>query len=351
MRIKQGASLYQYMIVISLVILSVVPIYLLLGENIIDALSKHLSFLTTNNEIMASNRPLGPRIEAGSIKAGGLGGNKNDPKSECSGEICAIDFGDFILNGVPENLGDFIETAGTSGGTHELADILEQLSEQMVDNDLSDGNSVEDFKLIANLGHFSANIQEAGELAAKNCTTVADPKTCFNSASNDFIPTDITASEEIQKLLPRWPTPTKNTGYSADSYSGMLGKLDLGWATQGYGYPDLYPSIQIMKAYDRIMAADETDGVTTEMKEISTAMIKQIDTLNDNLKNVYFKVEERPGQWQNTDPITKRKKWERGTGNGNLEEVVNPKTSKEVDLRSIIFCATGRKNYDGSSCR
>ncbi|MEW5818621.1 MAG: hypothetical protein AB1782_00390 [Cyanobacteriota bacterium] len=339
-----GQNLTEIGILIALVALVAILAYTMLGKNINSMISK--------SETEVSNyQPFGVGYDKKDgypvYKAGELGGSSGTPVISCTGGHCSIDYGDFILNGIPDDFGEIVETSGTSGGTEDLVSILASIGDQITDPDSGDGDSAEDFKLIANLGHFMAAIQEQSEIAAKACASDADPVACFNQKNNDYKANPILPPDNIKGLLTSWPN-----GF--DDLQGILSRCDLGWGANA-GLPPSYTNINIsmnvMNAYDRVMAADSGDGVTPEMQQIATELIVQLDKLNDNLYRVHENLKGGTVNYANYDPITGSLQWDNGANfPSDIQDVYAPETSNNTDIRAQIFCATGNGDIIGASC-
>lgn len=131
MRKIKGASLFQYAIILGLVALMAVPVYFTLGQTIVDHLKAFYSSIVDINENADINGDSAKlSIVSESVKAGDLGGEPKAPVMNCVKTICAIDYGTIILNGVPANFNEIVETSGTAGGTDEILALLEQVAEQ-----------------------------------------------------------------------------------------------------------------------------------------------------------------------------------------------------------------------------
>ena len=55
------------------------------------------------------------------------------PQKSCANANCSIDFGDFVLTGIPENFDDFTETSGGFGEdqTALYSNIISQLADSL----------------------------------------------------------------------------------------------------------------------------------------------------------------------------------------------------------------------------
>lgn len=127
----KGSSLAQYGIVIALVGIALVPAFFILGDSIKQSLGNFNSAMEDTNAKMESNSgQTSPTPSLKNITPGTLGGSSAAPKIQCSGNDCVIDFGDYVIEGIPGNFSEFIQSSGTSGGTHLLATVLEEIAQK-----------------------------------------------------------------------------------------------------------------------------------------------------------------------------------------------------------------------------
>lgn len=156
-RIHRGASLAQYAIVIALIMTAVVPGYFLYGKQIVHILSQYTDIFADINDLIGANTaatatpstppatttpptttttPPTTTTTTGSItpppavpivSAGSLGGTPSDPVRSCSGSYCTIDYGSYVINGIPADFSSFVETCGTTAGTEVILSVLDQI--------------------------------------------------------------------------------------------------------------------------------------------------------------------------------------------------------------------------------
>lgn len=90
------------------------------------------------------------------VIAGSLGGTPEKPEIQCKSGTCDIDLGNFILQGVPDDYSEIIETAGASGGTETAAELLLELSDTIEVDEQTKNN----IKKLAQLGYQIADIEQ-----------------------------------------------------------------------------------------------------------------------------------------------------------------------------------------------
>lgn len=211
--------------------------------------------------------------------AGSLGGTTDTPVASCNAGDCTIDYGDFLLNGIPEDFSEFIQVNGTSGGTDKLLSLLGQMADQLEkDGDLA---GAEEFRDLANLSAFIANTQKDIEKDAKNCNTSSensiDAVICFQSTIHD--PTAPPLPDNISHLL----TTYNNSGTENDSSfitSNITGDAK---SKKEYnpGTFDLlkteHPAYAMVEIFDSI---NSNPNYSPTMKKIAEEVYRDLDTLS-----------------------------------------------------------------------
>ena len=124
-----GNAIAQYSIILVLVIIACVSGYFLLGSSIVNTLSTFLGNIISINQQMDANAKI---LKLNELKAGELGGSPSSPKSSCAGNSCTIDFGDYILHGVPEDFGNVSSASRGKDLTQSYINMLNELANQQI---------------------------------------------------------------------------------------------------------------------------------------------------------------------------------------------------------------------------
>ena len=135
MRIYKGNTIAQYAIIILLVGIVVSQAFSLVGINLVDIFSKYkdgYSDMSSKMSVNANEEAL--NVHMGNIKAGDYNGSYDNPEKRCFEGVCAIDFGTVVLNNVPQNFSEIVETTGTSGATETIIAMIEQLKDQVAED-------------------------------------------------------------------------------------------------------------------------------------------------------------------------------------------------------------------------
>lgn len=213
----KGAAIAQYAIIIVLIALGCLAAYTILGKTIVDKLSGFLGVQNDINTHLSENTGSSSTTSTATALPGSLGGTTAAPQEDCTGSMCTVDYGDFILTGVPENYQDFVEAQGTSGGTDKLVSVINQLADQLeADGDLAEAQQLRDF---ANLLAFMGDSQSNIESIASSCAASATPNQCLQTAMQTVT---INCPAILNTILP---------DFNSDSlYSLLSSQLDVGSA-------------------------------------------------------------------------------------------------------------------------
>ena len=183
---RKGISITEYIIPIAVVgLIAGLSLYNLSSNG---NLEKFFMFsvdgtLDTNGTSIQVNKP--DKYIPIKLNGGEFGGTTAQPVEYCINNMCKIDFGEFVLTGIPEDFEEFVKTQGSSGGSNVLANLLMQISKQLEKE--GDLTGALDYKNMANIGHYLASVQEKMETSSESCISNADPTayiTCVNTKMN-----------------------------------------------------------------------------------------------------------------------------------------------------------------------
>lgn len=201
-----GSALVDYVIptaVVGLVVGS--AIYVLASEGKIlnfAAASASMNVNTKDQMAIVGDKPSTNDMWE-TFTPGSFGGTSDTPVSNCSSGNCLIDYGDFLLNGLPENLSEFTQINGTSGGTESIAAAMEQIADQLVKDGKSEAaKDIQDFAKMLKLQAFFQKEEEKVATIAKNPTeykALTETKNAITIPSNllEVVPTYITDNKSV----------------------------------------------------------------------------------------------------------------------------------------------------------
>ncbi|MEW5821132.1 MAG: hypothetical protein AB1782_13145, partial [Cyanobacteriota bacterium] len=320
---------------IALVAIACIAIFMALSGEINSMFSK------SNSEVDGF-KPFGVGYdkETGTpiYNGGELGGTSGSPVTSCSGNNCSIDYGDFVLNGLPDNFSELVETSGTSGANDQLASILENLADQIEGSDPG-GSAL--LKKLAQTASLIANVQSQVEDKATYCKGQADPVTCFNSWYSSSTSANINFPPEYQTLMPEMfahPGDMRNIiDMMAYTYPGQA----------AVGYPNIgtppeltYPGSAVNYYYQQI----DSSGLSSNIKDATKEIVDKM-----NMINMDFYGTTSRQILNNINPFTGSFTADHINYSGStVNDVLQPDISNQISFfADQILCLNGRT---GSSC-
>lgn len=365
----KGQNLIEFLLILAVVAIASIFAFTLLGGNI-DTLFNKISGLYTsslnNNQNAATNDSSGQNNLSGlnQLVPGSLGGTTSNPVSQCDNGACTIDYGEFLLNGVPENFGELVQTTGASGGTESLLSLINQIADQLEQNGNTDG--AKEYRQLANLGHFIAEVQEINENLVNSCSgqTGNAIYTCFGNARSQ--PSNMTLSPDVAELLPYY---SPNTSLKSLTYETEIGLARNAKTTHISGFapsidPGASPAAAFVNIFDNIMAnpeySDAMKGVTSELYNNIGNLSKKhtgysyiSDKFSDyiianNITNPNKSISQTIPDY---DPITGASNGDIPfSSSGSVQTLLHPPTSLGTNLNSTLICAAGWNQDTGSNC-
>lgn len=278
-----------------------------------------------------------------------LNGTPKQPIQSCSDGLCTIDYGDFILTGIPEDFSGFMEASGTSGGTDKLASILEQLADQL--EETGDNDGADEFRDLANLTHFLADINKSVESNALKCKSESDPLKCMAKKLT------LTSPPVPANLTDILPNAESGSLHLASHVSRSLGAVKNSKNRSPSGFEDYktqVPTAAMLDIFDNIMSNPK---YSDSIKNITKELYVNISDVQFNATcGVYAAVASQrivyPYGVQEYDPLTGSSlDLNRFYISDDLVEITNPKLNTNINLTAGLVCATGGNPDDGSECK
>lgn len=356
MRRSKGSSLVQYAILLALMSIAVVGVYFAFGREINMILNKYLTMFTANNAAVEANAKLisdGANIKMPTGTVGPLGGTASNPVSQCAGSSCDIDFGSFVLKGVPENFGEFVVSNGSSGGIDELCKLIEQIASQI---EATDPGNAGDLKDLANLGHFISDFAEKSEIVAKSCTGMElseseSLKHCFDQSMDQLLAETIKLPSNISNLLPNYNSYQKDQHFM-DTFVIMDPATPWNPDNRRFYYKGSYiyggeliptydsrssPGMKFLEIYNKL----KFSNLSSEQISVVDKLYNNISTIAHNHQLETYETYQSSKIGWNIFPSPK----------SNVDGVHSPETARNVDLKSALICVTGKRYDNGSECQ
>jgi hypothetical protein len=175
---ENGNSLNQYVIIIALIVVALIPVFFLLGSTI----SGHFSYfleIFSNKQDNTTSKDLTSNPPSDSVNPS----NPSDSQLQnCVNGECEITLGDYILTGIPENFNSVVRTSGPSGGTEKISDLIAQIAKQLEDKGKFEEARI--IKSLSNSGHNLAILQNELEAMVESCNNDAE---CIKSYTKQTI--------------------------------------------------------------------------------------------------------------------------------------------------------------------
>ncbi len=341
---EHGNQIIQYVIIIALVALAVGSVFFILGSNLVTNFTNFYNIFSNkaneNNNQVASNDSLKSQggIAKEEIKSGSMGGTPDIPVKKCENNFCTIDYGEFVLQGVPDHFTEFVRTTGSSGGTQTLVNLLDQIIDQMEGEINPD--SLQKAKELSNLSHMLADYESQLEQYADNCKNSSDPKACIA----DIFAQKYYPSSEFAAIYP-------DINLNGDSYA----HTDLGSALNFYQTkPEEFEKRKNtdlpFAIVDSFNGFKDDDGYTDVQKAVITELYRQISSMGQELDDLFYAAKSDE-VWSYTyyDPVTGESS-PMTIENITLDDITNPEFSKLTDIDASLICLTGQNQDINGQC-
>jgi Flp pilus assembly pilin Flp len=372
MRIQKGSSVSQYAIIIVLIALALVPVLYILGKNIsenFNSFSQGLENKDTQQDgsTSISNSTL-------TVAGGELGGTPDKPVKVCDNSSCTVDYGDFVLQGIPADLNSFLQSSGTSGTTKLFAGMLDQITAQIEKEDNSE--EVQALKDLANLQHYTAEIQKIVEEAAKKCD---NQYSSFTSSNVSVFESSCFKSELSKANMPTIPANLKeiisyDTGpFSSGNMSegfmqalttlsdfGNLGEARYAKATDPASFATdkatkpTYTSIDVL---DNILTGDQ---YSNSLKGVTASVLNNINILGAQLEariagvsgsTSLLTMYETPTNIKTIrDVVTGDEIASFDYSKSSIEDIIAAQSAIQTDYFAGIICESGYNKDNGYQC-
>lgn len=298
-RSNRGNVLAQYGIVIALVSIAIIPVFFLFGKTIVSQFTAFYNGLsadyTETSDANTGNTGGNSGNTGNNGNTGNTGGGNNqtgpsqqNPVVSCSGSSCEIDFGDYVLEGIPGDFKNYVNSTGSSGGTESLMTVLDEI---IANADLPDDqkNLLQE---LSNAGHNLSDMQERIELSVNHIYGTEDYSTW--------------ARDEYRSI---------------ENYTTFETKLTA--ALQSLNNPGNMHDENI-KAIVQLLGAEViqmNSNLVQKCTDINTVIsdLRQGKSTSENLQDMAY-------------------------------NLVHPAASETTDIDSAIICETGSGNDTGDQC-
>lgn len=286
------------------------------------------------------------------VKGGSLGGTPSAPVVKCNfGGTCDIDYGEYILKGVPSDFGGFVEANGTSGGLDKLAATIKQIAQGLKEKDpTSDG--YKEYERLANLIHMQGEIFRVIETKAKNDGNFAT-KVDYTTYMNNQVSSLYTPPAEIAGALPGLDTSITFADFV--KFDQTLGDARHTKVINGNtfgGTENTNLSHAIIDQYDQIIA----DGrFSDSLKALTQELFLNLNDLSAqalyNSEGVGLKFDGYTDySWSPYDPVDGTPLAMQTEPCDDLTSFLNPQFSLNGDINGALTCTAGKNITTGRAC-
>ncbi|MEW5820317.1 MAG: hypothetical protein AB1782_09015 [Cyanobacteriota bacterium] len=342
-----GSSLVDY--IVPTAVVGLVVGLALYGLNANGILKKFIS-ASANYEVekqsaTANSFPSGS-TGINKLAGGSLGGTPENPVEQCSFNKCNIDFGDFILTGIPENFQDYNEISGNSGGTEVMFALLEQIADQLeADGDIA---GAAQYRMLSNMGHLLAEAQKTVEATASKYENDGYAGLLlFNSEIENInltIPPDL--ASKIQGN--NGSISVKDIAITQNGRIDLASNIRITDPAKFNTKKDTMLNYAVIDAFNSIM---ENPNYSNSMKGVTQELFRYIDDISFDL-SAQFNTPYTPttASINKYDPVSGGLVGSVTSPTGTLDAVGNSFFSTSTDVNSALICATGWNIDTGSKC-
>jgi Flp pilus assembly pilin Flp len=336
-RVKKGSAIAQYAIIIALIALALTPVFILMGNHLCQYFEAFTKQMTDNNSKIVTTTPAIAPNAPPPPTAGSNNGTPENPVKDCVNGNCSIDFGSFVLTGIPENFGEYVFNSGNSGGTDKIAGLITQLATQLE----ADGKpeQAEKVKELASIGHNIAIIEKQFENSFNTC---AGDINCVKSKI--YEPTDLNGL--IDTTYMTLPFDQLSDMWEISIGVSRFRELNVPVAYEA-GLNNGEPNFIFVNKFDSLMA---DPALTDAHKAVIKELYWEIGKISEEVESgVYYAME---GEYSrdSIDPIT-------GITTPNESLPVDPfgiykdyKSSSVTHIDSALICASANAKDTGTQC-
>lgn len=330
-----GQNLVEFVIIVAVIVLVGVVGLTLLGFNVND-LFKLSSKQYSKFEPFGNNNTAPPTTDT----------KTNPPVSNytkvCNNGACKIDFGPFILDGIPENLPNYLQANGSAGSTEKLLSLLDQMISQSEGK--TDPTKLQMIKDLSNMGHLMADYEKFVEGVAKSCTSASDPRKCMGDflyrSANTYTP-----DSALISALPDYNFSFAEPGNILEVGGGM------GEFLKDPSTFNTDKNASLAKSFvDQYMKVMDESSYTDAQKGIVKELYWQIGSIATELDNITWS--SGSGNYNTdsfVDPIT-GESYDYDVSQFTPQDILTPKISNVTDINSALMCGAEYRSDSGTKC-
>ena len=328
MKKEKGADLVEYVVPIIVIVLLVGAglFYMYSNGSLVSMASKSSNMSVDKNNQKGVINEFDSNSLMVNPNAGDLGGSINNPVDKCEKGICSIDYGDFILNNIPENFNDFVQTSGTAGSVDRLSSYLNKLSKDM--SDAGHFDLADEIQTLAIMGHNIALIMYEFEKIYNTCS---GNTLCIDSYNAQIFPMPAGYDDSVM------PFPENMT------YQDLLDSGAFGSAINGSNTSPLAEAF--VTQLNTIM---NNSSVKNEVKGVVQELSWNIGTIGQDFYSNYNSVLGNTVSYY--DPVTGQVSTPSLVSGDPVEDFVNYSASNITHFNSAMICSVSFGTAEATTC-
>ena len=269
-----GNAIAQYAIIIALIAAALTPVFYVFGNQIFGNFKNQLSVFSENNSgITAGNNFNSNTLESISPEETVL--NVFTPQNDCTNSSCTINYGPIVLEGVPKDLSEIIETTGTAGGTTELAALLEQIADQVENMDQVSQEDKTKIDQLASLAYQMALYESSIEkISSQGLTLIDNIKASYDEAYYNTLSEEDKATYVSNLVKPLEDFMSESSEINTDlteSFSNIISQ-------------SLINNSELMGEFSS--STDLSNNIRSQFDNLLTELLSSDSNLDPSLKNI-----------------------------------------------------------------
>lgn len=344
-RVCKGSALSEYAIVIALIAIPVIAGFFYVGKTIVANLQNLYNGLQGSSQqafISSSNATGETSANPRSAISTETGSNVSVVNNNGS---LTIDFGKYVLAGIPEDFQKEVITSGTGRGTELLATLMMQLSDQLKEEGLTE--QAEEVKKLAVTGHNIAGMEKLLEEKVKQGDCGEDRQCYVDFAESNPIPPNFDT------------TYTPFNGCDEVTFAGRLGNARFctdnpsDTKCQEIIVPRMSQAMFYIQTFDKVLADPK---ISHEAKGLIQELTWSIGALGEEFyaASAYVADTNPIPEVDYRDTLTAEVSTFMQPGDGSaqagLDNFINNKASTLTNLDASLICASANYQDTGVSC-
>jgi hypothetical protein len=272
----KGQEAVEFIIIAGLILLMALGTFFMFGDKIKAFFESDSAVVKVTNNTPApiniqSQQKFTPDY-AINAPSGSFNFGLEEPVSNCTGDKCYIDFGNFRLAELPPDFQKYVQAAGTSGTTNLLADYYYQIAQQMEEQGLTDES--EPVKMLAVSAHNIAVIEKEFEKLYNDCN---GNQTCLQAVRLNAFP----KPDDFDETYMAFP---ENITYQNMLYAGCIGEaLSVNKGATAYGIVYNPIPFEFLDTMDAVMSNDKIpDNIRNVVYELGW----HVGTIGEDFENL-----------------------------------------------------------------